>query len=222
MVSRYRSTCDASTSRSGQSTTGWPTACAPTCFCACSHITWNGTCASVWPPCSTTTPKRMRPKRCAPVLSPRPSAPLAPSPNRPPVEPRTASQCTASAPCLPTRHPYPKHPGHRPRPPAHLDAHRPADPPPTEGPGSPRPRPHPVETLLSKRLSSEINSLRVLLQGQWDPTFSEHSYGFRPGRFIIARCKPKPNLRSRVHHLVFVRQLPCVASGRAAPSDAAY
>ena len=41
-------------------------------------------------------------------------------------------------------------------------------------------------------------------------------------RRIIARCKPKPNLRSRVHHLVFVRQLPCVASGRAAPSDAAY
>src|SRR6516225_8329857 len=69
MVSRYRSTCDASTSRSGQSTTGWPTACAPTCFCACSHITWNGTCATVWPPCSTTTPKRMRPKRCSSVVA---------------------------------------------------------------------------------------------------------------------------------------------------------
>ena len=25
-------------------------------------------------------------------------------------------------------------------------------------------------------------ALREVLQGQWDPTFSEHSYGFRPGR----------------------------------------
>jgi hypothetical protein len=39
---------------------------------------------------------------------------------------------------------------------------------------------------------------------------------------IIARCKPKPSLRSWVHHLVFVRQLRCVACGRAAPSDAAH
>jgi hypothetical protein len=38
----------------------------------------------------------------------------------------------------------------------------------------------------------------------------------------IARSKPKPNLRSRVAHLAFVRQLPCVACGKAAPSDAAH
>jgi hypothetical protein len=38
----------------------------------------------------------------------------------------------------------------------------------------------------------------------------------------IARSKTKPNLRSRVAHLAFVRQLPCVACGKAAPSDAAH
>jgi hypothetical protein len=37
-----------------------------------------------------------------------------------------------------------------------------------------------------------------------------------------ARCKPKPNLRKRVQHLAFVRQLPCVACGKAAPSEAAH
>jgi hypothetical protein len=36
------------------------------------------------------------------------------------------------------------------------------------------------------------------------------------------RGKPKPNLRRRVQHLAFVRQLPCVACGKAAPSDAAH
>src|SRR5215472_12000781 len=36
------------------------------------------------------------------------------------------------------------------------------------------------------------------------------------------RSKPKPNLRSRVAHLAFVRLLPCVACGKAAPSDAAH
>jgi hypothetical protein len=40
----------------------------------------------------------------------------------------------------------------------------------------------------------------------------------RPG----ARGKPKPNLRRRVQHLAFVRQLPCVTCGKAAPSDAAH
>ena len=39
---------------------------------------------------------------------------------------------------------------------------------------------------------------------------------------IVARGKPKPSLRSRVQHLAFVRQLSCVACGRAAPSDAAH
>jgi hypothetical protein len=38
----------------------------------------------------------------------------------------------------------------------------------------------------------------------------------------IARGKPKPNLRRRVKHLAFVRQLPCVACGKAAPSEAAH
>ena len=34
--------------------------------------------------------------------------------------------------------------------------------------------------------------------------------------------QPKTNLRSRVAHLGFVRQLSCVACGKAAPSDAAH
>jgi hypothetical protein len=38
----------------------------------------------------------------------------------------------------------------------------------------------------------------------------------------IARGKPKPNLHRRGQHLAFVRQLPCVACGRAAPSEAAH
>ena len=38
----------------------------------------------------------------------------------------------------------------------------------------------------------------------------------------IARVKPKPNLRRRGAHLAFVRLLPCVACGKAAPSDAAH
>jgi hypothetical protein len=38
----------------------------------------------------------------------------------------------------------------------------------------------------------------------------------------VARGKPKPTLRRRVQHLVFVRQLPCVACGKAAPSHAAH
>ena len=38
----------------------------------------------------------------------------------------------------------------------------------------------------------------------------------------VPRGKRKPNLRGRVHHLAFVRQLPCVACGKAAPSDAAH
>jgi len=38
----------------------------------------------------------------------------------------------------------------------------------------------------------------------------------------IARRKSKPGLRKRVQHLAFVRQLPCVACGKAAPSDAAH
>jgi hypothetical protein len=34
--------------------------------------------------------------------------------------------------------------------------------------------------------------------------------------------KPKPNFRRRVRHLAFVRQLTCVACGKAAPSEAAH
>jgi len=39
---------------------------------------------------------------------------------------------------------------------------------------------------------------------------------------IITRPKPQPDLRRRVQHLAFVRQLPCVACGKAAPSEAAH
>jgi hypothetical protein len=39
---------------------------------------------------------------------------------------------------------------------------------------------------------------------------------------IVARRKSKPDLRRRLHHLAFVRQLPCVACGKAAPSEAAH
>jgi hypothetical protein len=39
---------------------------------------------------------------------------------------------------------------------------------------------------------------------------------------LVARPKTKPGLRRRGQHLVFVRQLPCVACGRAAPSEAAH
>ena len=38
----------------------------------------------------------------------------------------------------------------------------------------------------------------------------------------IARAKPKPNSRRQVQHLAFIRQLPCVACGKAAPSEAAH
>jgi hypothetical protein len=38
----------------------------------------------------------------------------------------------------------------------------------------------------------------------------------------VARSKPKPNLRRRMEHLAFVRQLPCIACGNAAPSEAAH
>jgi len=37
----------------------------------------------------------------------------------------------------------------------------------------------------------------------------------------LARPKPKPSLRRRAQHLAFLRQLPCVACGRAASSEAA-
>src|SRR5215471_1075009 len=38
----------------------------------------------------------------------------------------------------------------------------------------------------------------------------------------VARHKPKPNSHRRVPHLAFVRQLPCVAFGAVAPSEAAH
>src|SRR5258707_1699740 len=38
----------------------------------------------------------------------------------------------------------------------------------------------------------------------------------------VARGKPKPELRRRMQHLTFIRQLPCVACGKAAPSEAAH
>jgi len=38
----------------------------------------------------------------------------------------------------------------------------------------------------------------------------------------MARSKRKPDPRRRLQHLAFVRQLPCVACGRAAPSEPAH
>jgi hypothetical protein len=38
----------------------------------------------------------------------------------------------------------------------------------------------------------------------------------------VARHRPKPNLHRRVQHLAFVRQLPCAACGKPAPSEAAH
>jgi hypothetical protein len=38
----------------------------------------------------------------------------------------------------------------------------------------------------------------------------------------MARSKRKPGFRRRGQHLAFVRQLPCVACGRAAPSEPAH
>ena len=38
----------------------------------------------------------------------------------------------------------------------------------------------------------------------------------------VLRGKPKPDLRRRSQHLAFVRQLPCVVCGKAAPSEAAH
>jgi len=38
----------------------------------------------------------------------------------------------------------------------------------------------------------------------------------------VAHPKSKPNFRRRVEHLAFIRLLPCVACGKAAPSEAAH
>jgi hypothetical protein len=38
----------------------------------------------------------------------------------------------------------------------------------------------------------------------------------------LTRHKAKPDMRRRTQHLAFVRQLPCVACGKAAPSEAAH
>ena len=39
---------------------------------------------------------------------------------------------------------------------------------------------------------------------------------------IVTHRKSKPDLRRQLHHLAFVHQLPCVACGKAAPSEAAH
>jgi len=39
---------------------------------------------------------------------------------------------------------------------------------------------------------------------------------------IVTHRKSEPDLRRRVQHLAFVRQLPCVSCGKAAPSEAAH
>ena len=38
----------------------------------------------------------------------------------------------------------------------------------------------------------------------------------------VAHQKSKPDLRRRVQHLAFIRLLPCVACGKAAPSETAH
>ena len=38
----------------------------------------------------------------------------------------------------------------------------------------------------------------------------------------VAHPNPKPDFRRRVQHLAFIRLLPCVACGKAAPSEAAH
>ena len=38
----------------------------------------------------------------------------------------------------------------------------------------------------------------------------------------VVRGKPKPDPRRRAQHLAFIRQLPCVACGKEAPSEAAH
>jgi len=39
---------------------------------------------------------------------------------------------------------------------------------------------------------------------------------------VVTNAKPKPGLRRRARHLAYIRQLPCVACGAAAPSEAAH
>jgi len=43
-----------------------------------------------------------------------------------------------------------------------------------------------------------------------------------PAPRSVAQQKLKPNLHRRVQHLAFLRQLPCLACGKAAPSEAAH
>src|SRR5271169_893568 len=99
---------------SGRSTTGSKTACVPTSSSACSPIISNGTCASAWPPCSTTTPTRRPPRRSARARSQRLSDRPPPSPSRPPAEPTMVSPSTASTPCFTTSPPSPKTPSRPP------------------------------------------------------------------------------------------------------------
>src|SRR5271157_3496615 len=99
---------------SGRSTTGSKTACAPTSSSACSPIISNGTCASAWPSCSTTTPTRRPPRRSARARSQRLSDRPPPSPSRPQAEPTMVSPSTASTPCFTTSPPSPKTPSRPP------------------------------------------------------------------------------------------------------------
>src|SRR5208282_1239396 len=99
---------------SGRSTTGSKTACVPTSSSACSPIISNGTCASAWPPCSTTTPTRRPPRRSARARSQKLSDRPPPSPSRPQAEPTMVSPSTASTPCFTTSPPSPKTPSRPP------------------------------------------------------------------------------------------------------------
>src|SRR5712672_1537191 len=167
--SNRRAASRPSISRSGRSITGWPIACAPTCFCACSPTTWSGTCASAWRPCSTTTPTRTPPKCNVPASSPKPSAPPPPSPSKPPAEPRTASQSTASGPFSKISPPSPETPSLLPSPPSNPSPSPHGRPPSNKRPAtssaSPVPSRHPRQRIiipLSQQLArSQRRKLRL-------------------------------------------------------------
>jgi hypothetical protein len=58
--------------------------------------------------------------------------------------------------------------------------------------------------------------------GAWHHEGARNSVGKSRPPASSARRKPKPDLRRRVQHLAFIRQLTCVACGKAGPSVAAH
>jgi hypothetical protein len=92
--------------RSARCITGWRIGCARMSSCACWHIISNGTCASAWHRCCSTTLTRMPPKRCAAAWWRKRNVRPPRSPSRPRGRPRTGSPCTASARCWPIWRPW--------------------------------------------------------------------------------------------------------------------